>query len=143
MKLKYIVLKPVSFTGRNGLCKWYSGSDGLSLIQDESYLIGKDMAPVQAYLSIDEYIRIAKVNGLCQPTDSRPECKFSTISKDNNVDAIHPGYGFLSESGDFSKACYENDIIFLGPTPDVMYKLVCLANFVAQMARFLSIKVFP
>ncbi len=40
------------------------------------------------------------------------------------MDAIHPGYGFLSESGDFAKACHENGIIFIGPSPDVMYKMV-------------------
>ncbi len=69
---------------------------------DESYLIGKGLAPVQAYLSIPEIIRIAR---------------------ENNVDAIHPGYGFLSESGDFAKACIENGIRFVGPMPNVMYKM--------------------
>lgn len=69
---------------------------------DESYLIGKGMAPVAAYLNIPEIIRIAKENG---------------------VDAIHPGYGFLSERGDFAKACAQNGIKFIGPSPDVMYKM--------------------
>lgn len=69
---------------------------------DESYLIGKGMAPVQAYLNIPEIIKIAKENG---------------------VDAIHPGYGFLSERGDFAKACARNGIKFIGPSPDVMYKM--------------------
>jgi len=39
------------------------------------------------------------------------------------VDAIHPGYGFLSESGDFAKACIQNGIRFVGPMPDVMYRM--------------------
>lgn len=69
---------------------------------DESYLIGKGMAPVAAYLNIPEIIKIAKENG---------------------VDAIHPGYGFLSERGDFAKACAANGIRFIGPSPDVMYKM--------------------
>jgi len=49
---------------------------------DESYEVGKGMNPVEAYLSIPEFIRVAK----------ETEC-----------DAIHPGYGFLSESGDFAQ----------------------------------------
>lgn len=51
---------------------------------DESYVVGKGMNPVDAYLSIPEMVRVAK------ETDS---------------DAIHPGYGFLSESGDFAQVC--------------------------------------
>jgi pyruvate carboxylase len=69
---------------------------------DESYLIGKGLAPVQAYLNITEIIKIAKENG---------------------VDAIHPGYGFLSERGDFAKACYDNGIQWIGPSPEVMHKM--------------------
>ncbi|RWS02182.1 pyruvate carboxylase-like protein [Dinothrombium tinctorium] len=69
---------------------------------DESYLIGKGLAPVQAYLNIPEIIK---------------------ISKDNQVDAIHPGYGFLSERADFAKACIDANIKFIGPTPEVMAKM--------------------
>ncbi|CAF0720897.1 unnamed protein product [Brachionus calyciflorus] len=69
---------------------------------DESYLIGKGLPPVQAYLSIPEIIKIAK---------------------ENDVEAVHPGYGLLSESGDFAKACIDNGIRFVGPSPDVMYKM--------------------
>ena len=65
-------------------------------------MIGKGLAPVAAYLSIPEYVKIAREHG---------------------VDAIHPGYGFLSESGDFAKACIQNGIRFVGPSPDVMYKM--------------------
>lgn len=58
-------------------------------------MVGAGKSPVGAYLDIDSIIKIAK---------------------DNNVDAIHPGYGFLSENADFAKACEENGIKFVGPT---------------------------
>ncbi|MCF6348645.1 MAG: pyruvate carboxylase [Flavobacteriaceae bacterium] len=66
---------------------------------DESYQIGKDNQPLKPYLDIDEIIGLAKAK---------------------SVDAIHPGYGFLSENSDFARACAENDIIFIGPSPEVM-----------------------
>lgn len=66
---------------------------------DESYLVGKGLPPVQAYLSIGDIIKIAK---------------------ENHVDAIHPGYGFLSERADFAQACADSDIKFIGPQPHVM-----------------------
>lgn len=69
---------------------------------DEAYLIGSGLPPVQAYLSIPDIIRIAK---------------------ENHVDAIHPGYGFLSERSDFCRACVDNDIKFIGPPPDVMARM--------------------
>lgn len=69
---------------------------------DEAYLIGQGLPPVQAYLSIPEIIR---------------------ISKENNVDAVHPGYGFLSERSDFCRACLENGLQFIGPSPDVMARM--------------------
>lgn len=81
---------------------------------DESYQVGKGLGPIEAYLSIDEIIRVAK---------------------EQRVDAIHPGYGFLSESPEFAEACAENDIIFIGPSPDTMRRL---GNKVA--ARELAIK---
>ncbi|KAJ0397334.1 hypothetical protein P43SY_009284 [Pythium insidiosum] len=64
---------------------------------DESFLVGKDKTPVGAYLDIADIIRIAK---------------------ENHVDAIHPGYGFLSENVGFARECAKNGIIFVGPTPD-------------------------
>lgn len=64
---------------------------------DESYLVGKDKTPVGAYLDIDSIIQIAK---------------------DNHVDAIHPGYGFLSENVGFAEECAKNGIKFVGPTPE-------------------------
>lgn len=56
---------------------------------DESYLVGRGLPPVAAYLNVDEIVRVAK---------------------QHNVDAIHPGYGFLSERPDFAQACIDNDI---------------------------------
>jgi len=69
---------------------------------DESYLVGKGLAPVQAYLSIPEIIRVAR---------------------ENRVDAIHPGYGFLSERSDFAQACVDNGIRFIGPSPKVVQQM--------------------
>ncbi|MFC4712567.1 pyruvate carboxylase [Planococcus dechangensis] len=62
---------------------------------DESYLVGKGKKPIDAYLDIEDIIRIAK---------------------DTDVDAIHPGYGFLSENVHFARRCEEEGIIFIGPT---------------------------
>ncbi|MFC5303449.1 pyruvate carboxylase [Azospira restricta] len=69
---------------------------------DESYLVGAGKKPIQAYLDIDDIIRIAKEAG---------------------VDAIHPGYGFLSENPDFADACAAAGIAFIGPKGDVMRTL--------------------
>lgn len=69
---------------------------------DESYQIGKDDEPLKPYLDIEEIISLAKRN---------------------NVDAIHPGYGFLSENVQFARRCKEEGIIFVGPEPEVMYNL--------------------
>ncbi len=82
---------------------------------DEAYQVGKGLGPIEAYLSIPEVIRVAK------------EAK---------VDAIHPGYGFLSESPEFAEACAEAGIIFIGPSPQTMRML---GNKVA--ARNLAISV--
>ncbi len=75
----------------------YSKEDTLSLHRnkaDEAYLVGEGKKPVEAYLDIDDIIRIAK---------------------EHDVDAIHPGYGFLSENAEFAKRCQEENIIFIGP----------------------------
>ena len=66
---------------------------------DEAYLIGEDSTPVGAYLNIEEIIQVAK----------RAE-----------VDAIHPGYGFLSERADFARACAEAGIRFVGPSAETI-----------------------
>ena len=83
----------------------YSEEDKLALFRtkaDESYLIGKNKGPVEAYLNIDEIINLALKKG---------------------VDAIHPGYGFLSENAEFALRCTEAGIEFIGPTGDMMDKL--------------------
>jgi len=69
---------------------------------DESYQIGSDNAPLKPYLNIQTIIQIAK---------------------ENDVDAIHPGYGFLSENAEFAKQCEENGIIFIGPKVSVLSSL--------------------
>ncbi len=69
---------------------------------DESYQIGDDNEPLKPYLNIDAIIRVAK---------------------ENNVDAIHPGYGFLSENANFAKKCEENNIVFVGPRVSVLKSL--------------------
>jgi pyruvate carboxylase len=77
----------------------YAEEDKLSLHRfkaDEAYRIGEGLGPVQAYLSIPEIIRVAK------------EC---------GADAIHPGYGLLSENPDFVEACAANGITSSAPRP--------------------------
>lgn len=62
---------------------------------DEAYLVGAGKKPIDAYLDIEDIIAIAK---------------------DADVDAIHPGYGFLSENVEFARRCEEEGIVFIGPT---------------------------
>ncbi|MCW8306838.1 pyruvate carboxylase [Acidiphilium sp. PA] len=96
----------------------YAEQDKLSLHRfkaDEAYLIGKGMGPIEAYLSIEEVLRVA--------VEAR-------------VDAIHPGYGFLSENPDFAEACADAGIVFIGPLPATMRTL---GNKVA--ARNLAVSV--
>ncbi|NXJ58203.1 PYC protein, partial [Spizaetus tyrannus] len=69
---------------------------------DEAYLVGRGLPPVQAYLHIPDIIRVAQENG---------------------VDAIHPGYGFLSERADFAQACLDAGVRFVGPPPAVVRKM--------------------
>lgn len=69
---------------------------------DEAYQVGSDNDPLKPYLDIDAIISIAK---------------------DIGAEAIHPGYGFLSENFEFAKRCRDEDIIFIGPDPEVMQQL--------------------
>ena len=69
---------------------------------DEAYQIGADEDPLKPYLNMDEIIRVAKNCG---------------------ANAIHPGYGFLSENSHFARKCAENGIIFVGPRPEAMMAL--------------------
>lgn len=78
----------------------YSKEDKNSLHRykaDESYLVGKDLGPAESYLNIERIIEVAKRA---------------------NVDAIHPGYGFLSENEEFARRCNEEGITFIGPHLD-------------------------
>lgn len=69
---------------------------------DEAYQVGEENDPLKPYLNIEEIIRVAKSCG---------------------ANAIHPGYGFLSENDEFARRCAESDIIFVGPSADVMQQL--------------------
>jgi pyruvate carboxylase len=88
---------------------------------DESYLVGSGQKPIAAYLDIKDILRIAR---------------------DAGVDAIHPGYGFLSENPDFAEACAAAGIIFVGPSPAVMRTL---GNKVAarEAAEAAGVPVMP
>ncbi|MCC6232772.1 MAG: pyruvate carboxylase [Verrucomicrobiales bacterium] len=66
---------------------------------DESYLVGQGKGPVAAYLDIDTIVAVASEKG---------------------VDAIHPGYGFLSENAEFARACAKAGITFVGPRPELL-----------------------
>ncbi|MDN4984306.1 pyruvate carboxylase [Bradyrhizobium sp. WYCCWR 13022] len=108
----------------------YAEEDTLSLHRfkaDEAYQVGRgargelQLGPIEAYLSIDEVVRVA-------------------VSA--KVDAIHPGYGFLSESPEFAEACAAAGIIFIGPTPLTMRTL---GNKVAarNLAQSQGVPVMP
>ena len=73
---------------------------------------GKGKKPIDAYLDIEDIIRIAK---------------------ESHVDAIHPGYGFLSENSNFSRICQENGIKFIGATPDQIDRMGDKASAKATM----------
>src|ERR1700686_5905825 len=81
---------------------FYSQEDRLSLHRfkaDEAYEIGAGKGPVQAYLDIPGIVSLAS---------------------EKHIDAIHPGYGFLSENPAFARACDQAGITFIGPTPELL-----------------------
>ncbi|WP_100065525.1 pyruvate carboxylase [Miniphocaeibacter massiliensis] len=83
----------------------YSEEDNTALFRtkaDESYEVGFGKTPLEAYLDMNEIISLAKNKG---------------------VDAIHPGYGFLSENKEFARRCEENGITFIGPSYNVLDSL--------------------
>ena len=83
----------------------YTWEDRYSLHRykaDECYQIGEDKDPLKPYLDMDAIIKVAR---------------------ENHVDAIHPGYGFLSENAEFARKCEENDLIFIGPKVSVLKAL--------------------
>ena len=88
-----------------GTVAMYSNEDSFSLFRtkaDEAYLVGENRSPLGAYLDIPAIIDLAKRR---------------------DVDAIHPGYGFLSENADFARACEEAGIKFIGPNSVVLDKM--------------------
>jgi len=108
----------------------FAEEDKLSLHRfkaDEAYQIGRGatgelkLGAIDAYLSIDEIIRVALMA---------------------KADAIHPGYGFLSESPEFAEACAANGIVFIGPSPQTMRTL---GNKVAarNLAKSVGVPVMP
>jgi pyruvate carboxylase len=88
---------------------------------DESYQVGTGGSPIGAYLDIDAILSIAR---------------------ENKVDALHPGYGFLAENPELAEACVESGITFVGPPADVMRGL---GNKVAAraLAESADVPVMP
>jgi len=83
----------------------YSDEDQLTLHRfsaHEAYPVGRGRSPTGAYLDMEDMIRVAREAG---------------------CDAVHPGYGFLSENPEFAERCGEAGITFIGPSPDVMRRL--------------------
>ena len=102
----------------------YAEEDKLGLHRfkaDEAYRVGEGLGPVAAYLSIDDIIRVAKESG---------------------ADAIHPGYGLLSENPDFVDACDHAGITFIGPRAETMRKLGDKAS-ARQVAIEAGVPVVP
>ena len=102
----------------------FAEEDKLSLHRfkaDEAYRIGTGLGPVAAYLSIDEMIRVAQLAG---------------------ADAIHPGYGLLSENPDFVDACERHEITFIGPSAKTMRLLGGKAS-ARQVAQAAAVPVVP
>src|SRR5216110_138068 len=80
----------------------YAAEDRFSIHRfkaDEAYLVGKGKGPVAAYLDIEGIVALARENG---------------------VEAIHPGYGFLSENAAFARACGAAGLTFVGPRPELL-----------------------
>src|SRR3954464_511898 len=96
----------------------YSHEDRFALHRfkaDEAYAVGRPGEPIRAYLDIDGIVRLAVEHG---------------------ADAIHPGYGFLSENAAFARACGEAGLTFVGPRPDILDQLgdKVMARRIAQEA---------
>src|SRR6476646_2652444 len=102
----------------------YSAEDRLGLHRfkaDEAYQVGIGKGPVQAYLDIEGIIALAK----------RYE-----------IDAIHPGYGFLSENPAFARACEKAGITFIGPTPELL-ELLGDKTAARRLAASAGVPVLP
>src|SRR5579871_5659722 len=97
----------------------YSHEDRYALHRfkaDEAYAVGKPGEPIRAYLDIPGIVALAKLH---------------------QIDAIHPGYGFLSENPQFAQACRDAGIIFVGPKTEVLRQLgdKVVARGIAEKAR--------
>ena len=102
----------------------YSQEDRLSLHRfkaDEAYLIGEGKGPVQAYLDVEGIVGLAREKG---------------------VDAIHPGYGFLSENPALPRACERAGITFIGPGAEIL-ELLCDKTAARNLAIKAGIPVIP
>src|SRR5216117_3196326 len=102
----------------------YSKEDRLSLHRfkaDEAYLVGEGKGPVEAYLDIAGIVAVAKEKG---------------------VDAIHPGYGFLSENPAFARACEKAGITFVGPPPNLL-ELLGDKTAARRLATSAGVPVLP
>src|ERR1700690_1486320 len=88
---------------------------------DEAYLVGEGKGPVAAYLDIEGIVAIAKEKG---------------------VDAIHPGYGFLSENANFARACAKAGITFVGPRPELL-DMMGDKTAARALAQKISVPVLP
>jgi pyruvate carboxylase len=102
----------------------YSQEDRLSLHRfkaDEAYLIGEGKGPVQAYLDVDGIVAMAR---------------------EKDVDAIHPGYGFLSENPALPRACQRAGITFIGPSAELI-ELLGDKTAARRLAQKAGIPVVP
>src|SRR5450432_2896419 len=102
----------------------YSQEDRLSLHRfkaDEAYQIGDGQGPVQAYLDVEGIVALAKEKG---------------------VDAIHPGYGFLSENPGLPRACERAGIVFVGPSAELL-ELLGDKTAARRLAQKAGVPVIP
>jgi pyruvate carboxylase len=102
----------------------YSQEDRLALHRfkaDEAYNVGSGKGPVEAYLDISGLIKLAK---------------------EKEVDAIHPGYGFLSENPALARACEKAGIIFIGPPPELL-ELLGDKTAARRLAASAGVPVLP
>jgi pyruvate carboxylase len=102
----------------------YSKEDKYNLFRtraDEAYLLGEKSGPLAAYLDIDLIIHLAKKE---------------------KVDAIHPGYGFLSENANFARACEKEGILFVGPPSYVLEQMGDKIK-AKEIAKKCNVKTIP
>ncbi|MEO7300133.1 MAG: pyruvate carboxylase [Verrucomicrobiota bacterium] len=102
----------------------YAQEDRLSIHRfkaDEAYLVGEGKGPVGAYLDIESIVALAK---------------------EKQIDAIHPGYGFLSENANFARACEKAGIVFVGPRPQLL-EMMGDKTAARSLAQKIGVPVLP